>query len=74
MVGEIKGHKMLLVIAAKACEFGCYRGRASFSVKNGRKHPEIHELDINPLFADERGVVVGMRGLALADLCIAQIF
>jgi len=60
MIREIKGHKVLLG----------YRGRKPVNMKSVEdallavsklvsEHSEIREMDINPLFADENGVVVG---------------
>jgi len=66
MIGEIKGHKMLLGYRGKKPVNLAAVQDALLSVsKMVAKHPEIHELDINPLFADERGVIVGDARIAL---------
>lgn len=66
MIYEIKGHKLLLG----------YRGKKPVNLKAVEnallsvsrmviEHPEIKEMDINPLFADEKGAVVGDARIAL---------
>ena len=66
MVGEIRGHKMLLGYRGKKpVNLAAIEGALLSVSKMVAKHPEIHELDINPLFADERGVVVGDARIAL---------
>lgn len=66
MIREIKGHRMLMG----------YRGKNPANIKAIEdallalskmiaEHPEIQEMDINPLFASEKGVVVGDARIAL---------
>lgn len=66
MIGEIRGHRMLSGYRGKTpVNLAAVEGALLSVSKMVAKHPEIHELDINPLFADERGVVVGDARVAL---------
>lgn len=66
MIHEIKGHKILLGYRGKAPVNLAAVEAALLSVsKMVAKHPEIQEMDINPLFANEHGVVVGDARIAL---------